>query len=184
MRSAKSKPAAALPQRIALINPTKFLGNLLLAGGLMQVFCQACRQQGTALLIVLDESFRELFADAFPGAEVVYYPRRSLNRGVSLNGIRLWVDCVRQIRAFDADLAFTIEEDSVCHRLTHMSGARRKISSTVHRYHRGFDLVLDIPRRGRTAGQESIWYSYREVFSALGLGGAYRFIVEPGYVHP
>jgi ADP-heptose:LPS heptosyltransferase len=169
MLSAPSSSADALPRRIALINPTKFLGNLLLAGGLIQHLCRVCQQQGVDLLVVLDESYRDLFAGALPGAQVVYYPRRVLNRGVTLTGARHWLACVRQVRAFAADLAFTIEEDSVCHRLTHLSGARRKVSCTVHRYHLGFDQVLDIPRSGRASGEESIWYSFRDVFAALEL---------------
>ena len=169
MLSAPSRSADALPRRIALINPTKFLGNLLLAGGLIQHLCWVCQQQGVDLLVVLDESYRDLLAGALPGAQVVYYPRRVLNRGVTLTGARHWLACVRQVRAFAADLAFTIEEDSVCHRLTHLSGARRKVSCTVHRYHLGFDQVLDIPRSGRASGEESIWYSFRDVFAALEL---------------
>lgn len=169
MPSVVNRSGKMLPRRIALINPTKFLGNLLLAGGLIQQFNASCQQQGTELLVVLDESFRELFTDALPGAQLVYYPRRALNRGVSLSSARLWLDCVRRMRGFAADLAFTIEEDSVSHRLAHLSGARRKVSSTVHRYHWGFDQVLDIPRSGRRAGEEGIWYSFRDVFRALAL---------------
>ncbi len=173
-----------LPGRIALINPTKFLGNLLLAGGLMQQFNAHCQRQGTELLVVLDESFRELFADALPGAQLVYYPRRALSQGLSFNSARSWLRCVRQIRGFAADLAFTIEEDSVGHRLTHLSGARRKVSSTVHRYHWGFDQVLDIPRSGRPAGEQGIWYSFRDVFRALDLplAGRNETDLVPDYV--
>lgn len=169
MPSAVNRSAPTRPARIALINPTKFLGNLLLAGGLIQQFNAQCQRQGIELLVVLDEAFRELFADALPGAQLVYYPRRALSRGVSLTSVRLWLDCVREIRRFAADLAFTIEEDSVCHRLAHLSGARQKVSSTVHRYHWGFDQVLDIPRSARAAGEESIWYSFRDVFRELEL---------------
>lgn len=168
-RAAVNRQSQTLPRRIALINPTKFLGNLLLAGGLIQQFSERCQQQQIALLVVLDESFRELFADALPGVQLVYYPRRALSGGVSLTSLRLWLDCVRSIRGFAADMAFTIEEDSVCHRLAHLSGARHKVSSTVHRYHWGFDQVLDIPRSGRAAGEEGIWYSFRDVFTALAL---------------
>lgn len=169
MPSAPNDRSNVLPKRIALINPTKFLGNLLLAGGLIQQLCELCRQHNTELLLVLDDAFGDLFADAWPGAQVVYYPRRALSQGGAFNSVRLWLRCVRQIRAFAADLAFTIEEDSVCHRLVHASGARRKVSSTVHRYHWGFDQVLDIPRSGRAPGEEGIWYSFCDVFAALGL---------------
>ncbi|KKO11942.1 glycosyltransferase family 9 protein [Pseudohongiella sp.] len=169
MSSAVNDLNSTVPKRIALINPTKFLGNLLLAGGLIQQLCELCLQHDSELLLVLDESFCDLVGDAWPGARVVYYPRRALSHGVSVDSVRLWLRCVRQIRAFAADLAFTIEEDSVSHRLLHASAARRKVSSTVHRYHWGFDQVLDIPRSGRAPGKEGIWYSYRDVFAALGL---------------
>jgi len=119
---------------------------------------------------VLDESFAELFAGAFPNAQLVWYPRKALLPGApKLAAIRAWLGCVRQIRSFNADLAFTIEEDSVCHRLTHFSGARHKVSSTIHRYHIGFDQVLDISRSQRPPGEESVWYSVRDVFAALGI---------------
>lgn len=157
-------------RRIALINPTKFLGNLLLAGGFIQHLSQWCESRGIELLVVLDESFRELVAPALPGVNLVYYPRKALLPGASAwQAVRAYWQCVRQIRAFQADLAFTIEEDSVCHRLTHFSGAAHKVSSTSHRYHVGFDQVLDIPRSGRSAQEAHIWHSFRDVFQALEL---------------
>lgn len=158
----------ANPQRIALINPTKFLGNLLMAGHLIQTFCQYCQQHNVQVLVVLDETFAELFADAFAGARLVLYPRQALNGKNRIAGLRGWLRCVKKIRAFRADIAFTIEEDSVCHRLTHLSGARYKVSSTVHRYHYGFDEVLDIARSGRASDESSIWFSFCEVFQRLG----------------
>lgn len=155
--------------RIVLVNPTKFLGNLLLSGGLIQQLCQWCTAQNKQLLLVLDESFSGLVEDAFPGARLIFYPRKALLPGsAKLAGMMAWWQCVKAIRGFKADLAFTIEEDSVCHRLAHFSGARYKVSSTVHRYHLGFDQVLDIPRSGRPAAEASIWFSVRDVFSTLG----------------
>jgi ADP-heptose:LPS heptosyltransferase len=156
-------------KRIVLVNPTKFLGNLLLSGGLIQQLCQWCIAHDRQLMLVLDEGFRDLVTDVFPGAELVFYPRKALLPGApKLAGIKAWLRCVAAIRRFRADLAFTIEEDSVCHRLTHFSGARYKVSSTAHRYHFGFDQVLDIPRSGRSAYEASIWFSIRDVFRALG----------------
>lgn len=157
-------------RRLALINPTKFLGNLLLAGELIQHLNVWCQRERISLLLVLDASFRELMHDSFPGAEIVYYPRQALRGAVpDLQGVRLWWQCVRQIRKFRADLAFTVEEDSVSHRLTHFSGARYKVSSTPARYQFGFDEVLDVQRTQRPFGQESIWYSFAEVLQRLDL---------------
>lgn len=166
-------------QRIVLVDPTKFLGNLLLSGGLIQQLCLWCASHNKRLLLVLDESFAGLVEGAFPGAELVFYPRKALSPGAAkLPGLKAWWQCLAAIRRFRADLAFTIEEDSVCHRLTHFSAARYKVSSTVHRYHAGFDQVLDIPRSGRPAAEASIWFSVRDVFSRLGI----PVVGEPAYL--
>lgn len=166
-------------RRLALINPTKFLGNLLLAGELIQHLSAWCQRERISLLLVLDASFRELMHDSFPGVEIVYYPRQALRGSVpDWQGVRQWWQCVRQIRKFRADLAFTIEEDSVSHRLTHLSGARYKVSSTPARYRCGFDEVLDVSRTQRPSGQESIWYSFAEVLQRLDLPVPSR----PGYL--
>jgi hypothetical protein len=69
----------ARPARIALINPTKFLGNLLIAGDLMQFLSHWCAEQDIALLIMLDDRFRDLFVSALPGVTLVYYPRSMLS---------------------------------------------------------------------------------------------------------
>ncbi len=58
-------------RRVALVNPTKFLGNLLIGGGLIQDFADHCRLQGIDLLLVLDERFRSLVEDAFGDLQVV-----------------------------------------------------------------------------------------------------------------
>lgn len=165
------------PQRIALINPTKFLGNLLIAGGLIQQFIAWCRARDIELLIVLDERFHELFAPAFTGARLICYPRRQLQRGRPLHSARAYLRCVREIRRLRADLAFTIEEDSVSHRLAHLSGARFRISSTPARHHFGFHAVLPLKRVERPERERHIWYSFRDVFAALGMRDP-----RPGYI--
>lgn len=166
-------------RRLALINPTKFLGNMLLAGGLIQHLAVWCQREQIVLMVVLDESFRDLLADSLPDTDLVYYPRQALAGGVSVfQAARLWLQCVRQIRAFQADLAFNLEEDSVAHRLTHLSGARYKVSSTTARYRFGFDEVLDVPRTGRPQGQQSIWHSFADVLQRLDL----PVTGQPGYL--
>ena len=165
-----SEQAMQGAQRIALINPTKFLGNLLLAGGLIQQLSDWCIRRDKQLLIVLDEGFEELLSGAFPAAQLVFYPRNALLPGSpKWAALGAWLNCVRQVRAFNADVAFNMEEDSVCHRLTHFSGARWKVSSTTHRYHFGFNQVLDVVRSHRPATEQSIWYSFAEVISTMGV---------------
>ncbi|MAY56963.1 MAG: hypothetical protein CMQ46_12305 [Gammaproteobacteria bacterium] len=159
-------------RRIALINPTKFLGNLLLSGQHIQHLVSYCADEGIELLLVLDSGFRELFEPAFqaPGVHFVYYPRQLLKaRRQRLKAARAWLACVRSIRRFQADLAFTIEEDSVSHRLAHLSAARFRVSSTEARYQFGFHKYLQVERANRAAGERSIWFAYREIFSKLAL---------------
>jgi len=61
-----AKPIPQAPQRIALVNPTRYLGNLLLAGSLIQAYAQQCQARGQHLLIILDDSFQDLCRDTFP----------------------------------------------------------------------------------------------------------------------
>lgn len=66
MKPLPAKPIPQAPQRIALVNPTRYLGNLLLAGGLIQAYAQQCQARGQHLLIILDDSFQDLCRSAFP----------------------------------------------------------------------------------------------------------------------
>src|SRR5690606_3496588 len=111
----------------ALVNPTKYLGNLLIAGGLMQEFSRWCRANGVVPLIVLDETFRALAAPALGDAELLFYPRKAIARGAPWGRVTAWLRCLTRLRAFGADLAFNIEEDAVSHRFTQLSGARFRL---------------------------------------------------------
>lgn len=165
-------------RRVALINPTKFLGNLLIGGGLIQDFADHCRAEGIDLLLVLDERFRTLVEDAFGDLRIVWYPRDRIARAGRLQKARLWYECVQQIRSLRADLAFAIEEDSVCHQLTLFSGAAHRVSSTRERHGFGFHRVLPVNRLERPPGQEHIWFSHAEVLQRLGVQTA----AEPFYL--
>lgn len=159
-------------QRIALINPTKFLGNLLIAGGLLQALAADSRRRDVQLLLVLDQRYRPLLEQAFEGVEFVWYPRSELLRPGHPRAWRAWWRCIRRIRAFGADLAFPIEDDSVAHQLTRLSGARRRVASSTERHPFGFHEVLAVRRDGRRTPESHIWFSYREVLERLGLAAA------------
>lgn len=168
--TAANRPARL--KRIALINPTKFLGNLLLSGQYVQHLSEWCRQEDCELLVVLDSRFEALFAPIFDASQVrlCYYPRQALKQGkIPWQGMRQWWQCLSEIRKFQADLAFTIEEDSVAHRLTHLSGASVRVSCSEARYHFGFDAILDIQRQGRSQESPSIWHVTGDIFTSLGL---------------
>jgi heptosyltransferase-3 len=171
----KTLPNKAIPagfQRVALINPTRYLGNLLLAGGLIQDLAAQCQARDQELLLVLDASFAALCAAAFPGVKVLYYPRQAI-AGASLAGkIRLFAALLRQIRGFRADLAFNIEEDTLTSRLTRLSGARFRLGCSPARQRRGYEHVLPVEYAQRPQQQRHRWHSYHEMFAAIGLENA------------
>jgi ADP-heptose:LPS heptosyltransferase len=159
-----NQPLPQNPQRIVLLNPTRYLGNLLLAGGLVQDFAAQCREQNREFLLVLDESFKELCAAAFAGVQVLWYPRQAIRRARFWTRIRLFLAFLGQLRRFRADLAFNIEEDSLASRLTQLSGARFRLGCSLLRHRFGYEHVLPIEYAGRHR-----WCSFNDVFRALGL---------------
>jgi len=157
------------PQRILLVDPTRYLGNLLLAGALLQQYAAHCAAHKRDLLLVLDESFAELCASAFPGLRVLYYPRHELARTGALDRLSLYWRFLKEIRRFRADLAFNLEEDTVSTRLVQLSGARFRLGCSPLRQNFGFEHVLPIDYAVRVPGRRHRWYSFQEVFAALGL---------------
>lgn len=164
-----TKVIPANPGKIILINPTKYLGNLLLAGGLMQAFEAHCQLQGIAFKIVIDESFRGLCEHSFAPDTLEYFPRRSINKASLVGKLVLYWRTLKNIRAFQADLAFNIEEDAATSHLTRLSGARFKLGCSAARHSSGYDHVLPVQFENRPPGVEHRWYSFYDIFAVLGL---------------
>lgn len=156
-----------------LVNPTRYLGNLLLAGGLIQSFHDLCRARGKELRVVLDEEFRELLEGALPAGVMMFYPRRRIRRGNAWETARAYLGCLMSIRRYGADLAFNIEEDSVSHRLTQLSAARCKIGCSPGRHRLGYTHVVPVA----FSGGKHRWEGFQEVFAALGMSRP-----EPAYI--
>jgi ADP-heptose:LPS heptosyltransferase len=163
------EPIPADPKRLLLVNPTKYLGNLLLAGGLIQAFAAHCRSRDIDLKLILDDSLRELCENSFPAGSVIWFPRRAINRANPFSKFILYRRCVKAMRAFDADLAFNIEEDAATSHLTRLSGARFKLGCSQARHRRGYDHVVPVRFEGREAGREHRWFSYLDMFTVLGM---------------
>ena len=165
-------PAKAIPtdyQRIVLLNPTRYLGNLMIAGGLIQLFLQHCQKNNTRCLFVIDAAYQELLQDSFPAETLLFYPRKQIKQSAFFSKASAYLKCLFAIRKFKADIAFNIEEDSVSHRLTQLSGAKFKLGSNIQRNRHGYDHVLDINYAKRDASHKHRWYGFAEVFDKLGL---------------
>jgi ADP-heptose:LPS heptosyltransferase len=173
-------PASFLPQhcqRILLVNPTRYLGNLLIAGGLIQDFAAWCKDRNISFKLVVDAAYAELLAPVLPPDSLIPYPRREIKQAGGWSKLLAYLRCLRQIRRFKADVAFNIEEDSVSHRLTLWSGAAFKLGCSTTRHGRGYDQVVPVNYAARPLDQQHRWYSFQQVFAALGLPPS-----QPGYL--
>jgi heptosyltransferase-3 len=166
------------PRRIVLVNPTRYLGNLLIAGGLIQAFAAHCAARDIAFAVVVDAPFVELLQATLPEGSLLPYPRGAIKKAGVLGQIKLYGGFVLRLRRFKADLAFNIEEDSTSDRLTRWSGARYRLGCSPERHKRGYEQVLPIRFVERPAARRHRWYSFMEVFAALGMEEP-----KPGYLH-
>ncbi|MDR0782114.1 MAG: hypothetical protein LBF16_15745, partial [Pseudomonadales bacterium] len=166
-------------RHVVLVNPTRYLGNLLIAGGLIQAFAAHCAALGIAFTVVVDAPFAELLQLALPEGTLLPYPRGAIKAAGVLGKLRLYSGFVRKLRALKADLAFNIEEDSTSDRFTRWSGARYRLGCSQARHQRGYEEVLPIRFVERPLARRHRWYSFMEVFAALGMPEP----PQPAYLH-
>jgi ADP-heptose:LPS heptosyltransferase len=159
----------ANPSRIILVNPTKYLGNLLIAGNLVQQFAEHCSRNNIEFRIVIDESFRELLKGALADELLIFYPRKKIADAGPAQKLQLYLKCLRQIRHFRADIAFNVEDDSVAHRLTQLSAATYRLGCSPARHKFGYHYAMPVNFASRPEGEEHRWYSFQEIFTALGM---------------
>ncbi|MFL2840701.1 MAG: glycosyltransferase family 9 protein [Pseudohongiellaceae bacterium] len=165
-------------KRIVLLNPTRYLGNLMIAGGIIQHFLQHCKKNNIHFLLVVDAAYQGLLKNSFPANTLLFYPRKQIKQATFLKKLSSYLNCLFAIRRFNADIAFNIEEDSVSHRLTQLSGAKFKLGSNIKRNKYGYNHVLDINYSKRDATHKHRWYGFAEVFSTLGLQS-----IPPSYLN-
>lgn len=171
------RPLPSNPARILLVNPTRYLGNLLIAGGLIQQFARYCHERNIEFKVVLDSAFAELLHGALPAESLLLYPRRRIKQTRGVGKLLEYWRFLREIRRFRADIAFNIEEDSVSHRLTQWSGARYRLGCSKHRHGLGYERVEPVEFVARAAGEQHRWHSCQEMFALLGLPPS-----QPGYL--
>ncbi len=148
------------------------------AGGIIQQFLDYCHKTDIQFLLVVDAAYQELLQDSFPPETLLFYPRREIKQTSILGKIKLYLHCLMTIRRFKADIAFNIEEDSVSHRLTQLSGAKFKLGSNLQRNKHGYDHVLDIDYSKRSDDRKHRWYGFADVFNHLGLQ-----VQKPSYLN-
>jgi len=163
------RPLPSNPARILLVNPTRYLGNLLIAGGLIQQFARYCHERNIEFKVVLDSAFAELLHGALPAESLLLYPRRRIKQTRGVGKLREYWRFLREIRRFRADIAFNIEEDSVSHRLTQWSGAGFRLGCSPLRHRFGYERVEQVEFIARAVDEQHRWYSFQQMFAVLGL---------------
>ncbi len=156
------------PKKILLINPTRYLGNLLIAGDLIAHYSQWAKDRNIRFKVLIDTSYRELLLPVLGKSCLLNYPRRELKQAKGLNKVGPYLEVISQLRSTEANLAFTIEEDTVAQRLTQFCGADFKLGCSS-RHGLGFDEILPIDYTKRSLEKQHRWYSFAEVFQALGM---------------
>ncbi len=159
--SVEARKAAMKKNHILIVNPTKFLGNLLIALGLIQRSCAQFDRDQQPYSIVLDESFKPLVGKLFNQDSLIFYPRSMLNHASKLQKARLYFKLISDIRRLKADTAVDLEGDSVSRTLTRLSGVKNRIGPPdclrPNWYHQ-----LSEPRQ-----QPSEFYKYRNVLACV-----------------
>ncbi|MDR2213549.1 MAG: glycosyltransferase family 9 protein [Pseudomonadales bacterium] len=173
-------PPPVHARRIVLVNPTRYLGNLLIAGGLIQAFAAHSHAQGRAFTVVVDAAFVDLLRPALPETTALLaYPRGAIKAAGAWRKLTLYLGFLRQLRALKADIAFNIEEDSTSDRLTRHSGAAYRLGCSTTRHRGAYEAVVPISFVARPLARRHRWYSFMEMFAALGL----QEPPQAGYLH-
>jgi ADP-heptose:LPS heptosyltransferase len=159
--SVEARKKAMKKTHIVIVNPTKFLGNLLIALGLIQRSCAQFDRENQPYSIILDETFRPLVGNLFNHNSLIFYPRSILNQAGKLEKAALYFKLISDIRRLKADTAVDLEGDSVSRTLTRLCGAKKRIGPPdclrPNWYHQ-----LSEPRQ-----QPSEFYKYRNILACV-----------------
>ncbi len=121
----KKRPAQR--SHVLVVNPTKFLGNLLIALGVIQSASVKLTEQHKTYTLIFDESFKSLVENLFCPGTIIYYPRSAIKNATYIGKAKLYSKFVCHVRRLSADKAVDLEGDSVSRMLTRLSGATTRI---------------------------------------------------------
>lgn len=114
-------------QPIIIVNPTKFLGNLLISLGLIQRACEQFECRGQPYTLVFDEAYKPLVLPLFKPNSLIFYPRAQIRRASLLGKLALYFKMLMPLLKLKNAIAVDMEGDSVSSLLTILSGARDSI---------------------------------------------------------
>lgn len=131
-----------MSKNIIIINPTKHLGNLLIALGVIQTGCDEIVKQGDHVSVLLNEDYKELFEGTIQSGAIYYYPRKALASGNPIRRAYRYLKLLLTLRALKVDIAIDMQADSVSSMLTYLSGAKLKLGIHGARHKHRYDQVV------------------------------------------
>lgn len=150
---------------LLVVFPTKHIGNLVIALGLLQ----RTLAMAPSTRFLIDARYLGIAAAAGIDHACIAYPRTELERAAPLRRALAFVDFVRRLRQRRFDAALDIEGDSVAVNTIRVCRAGRRIGCGTIKHPALYDHV--VPMRLDPARAHR-WHGYASAFEALG--------VEPG----
>lgn len=150
-------------QPIIIVNPTKFLGNLLISLGLIQGVCEQLERRGQAYILVFDETYRPLVQPLFKPDSLVFYPRVEIRRAGPLGKLALYFKMLIPLLKLKSAVAVDMEGDSVSSLLTLLSAA----NDTIGPYGAPRSHWYKKVSSAKDSNKPSEFFKYRNVLAKL-----------------
>lgn len=150
-------------QPIIIVNPTKFLGNLLISLGLIQRACEQFERAGQAYTLVFDEAYKPLVQPLFKPGSLVFYPRARIRRATLLGKLALYLRVLMPLLKLKNAIAVDMEGDSVSSLLTVLSAP----SDTIGPYGAPRSHWYKKVSSAKDSNKPSEFFKYRNVLARL-----------------
>lgn len=150
-------------QPIIIVNPTKFLGNLLISLGLIQRVCEQFERRGQSYILVFDETYKPLVQPLFKPDSLVFYPRAKIRQAGPLGKLALYFKTLIPLLKLKSAVAVDMEGDSVSSLLTLLSAAHDTIGPCGAPRSHWYKNVSS----AKNNDKDSEFFKYRNVLAKL-----------------
>ncbi len=138
--------------------------------GPVQQACEQLKQQGHAVHVLIDETYKPLVEGTLAADQVVYYPRKKIEQRNRLAGMLTYLKLLLTLRRYKADVVVDTEADSVSAALVLLSGAKRKLGPEIQKDKHASRYHEHAPRRIHLHE----YYKYHDVMKLVADIGDYR----------
>lgn len=146
-------------QAVQIWMPSKHMGNLLLS--LPAIAALIERFQTSPTTLVIDAAYRDIMAATGVTAEIIYFPRQTINTSGVVGKIREILQFIAAIRSPKPSASIAIEGDKVSQRFLPLSGCTTAIGPD-NRYCKNFSVKLPL-----NADEKHVFFDYEAVSQQL-----------------